>query len=93
MRISQELGSTVTGQAVDTAVVVTVAFAGTQPVPMILRMVLSSYLIKVAVEVVATPVTYLVVGWLKAAEGVDAYDRHTDFNPFALQRESAYPAD
>jgi len=90
---TRTVGSTVTGQAVDTAVVVTVAFAGTQPVPMILRMVLSSYLIKVAVEVVATPVTYLVVGWLKAAEGVDAYDRHTDFNPFALQRESAYPAD
>ena len=41
---------------------------------MLLRMVLSSYLIKVAVEVVATPVTYLVVGWLKRAEAVDAFD-------------------
>jgi hypothetical protein len=56
---------------------------------LILRMIASSYLIKVAVEVVATPVTYLVVGRLKAAEGVDAFDRHTDFSPFALQRESA----
>ena len=90
---TRTVGSTITGQAVDTAVVVTVAFAGTQTVPMILRMVLSSYLIKVAVEVVATPVTYLVVGRLKAAEGVDVYDRHTDFNPFAIHRESAYPAD
>src|SRR5579863_5029482 len=86
---TRTVGSTVTGQAVDTAVVVTVAFAGTQPIPMILRMVLSSYLIKVAVEVIATPVTYLVVRRLKAAEGVDVYDRNTDFNPFALGRESA----
>jgi hypothetical protein len=79
----------VTGQAVDTAVVVVIAFAGTQSMSLILRMILSSYLIKVGVEVVATPITYLVVGKLKAAEGVDVFDRHTDFNPFALQRESA----
>ena len=56
---------------------------------MLLRMVLSSYLIKVAVEVVATPVTYLVVGWLKRAEGVDTFDRRTNFNPFAWQGERA----
>jgi hypothetical protein len=86
---TRTVGSTVTGQAVDTAVIVVIAFAGTQTVPMILRMVLSSYLIKVAVEVVATPVTYFVVNRLKVAEGVDVFDRHTDFNPFALQRESA----
>ena len=86
---TRTVGSTVSGQAVDTVVVVVIAFAGTQPVSMILRMVLSSYLIKVAVEIVATPLTYLVVGRLKTAERVDAYDRHTDFNPFALQRESA----
>jgi uncharacterized integral membrane protein (TIGR00697 family) len=86
---TRTVGSTITGQAVDTVVVVVIAFAGTQPVPMILRMVLSSYLIKVAVEVVATPITYLVVRRLKAAEGVDVFDRHTDFNPFALQRRSA----
>jgi len=79
----------VTGQAVDTAVIVVVAFAGTQPAGMLLRMVLSSYLIKVAVEVVATPVTYLVVGWLKRAEGVDTFDRSTNFNPFAWQGERA----
>jgi hypothetical protein len=31
----------------------------------------------------------MIVGKLKAAEGVDVFDRHTNFNPFALQRESA----
>ncbi len=86
---TRTVGSTVTGQAVDTAVIVVIAFAGSQPVPMIFRMVVSSYLIKVGVEVVATPVTYWVVGRLKAIEGTDAFDRHTDFNPFALQQEKA----
>lgn len=86
---TRTVGSTVTGQAVDTFVVVVVAFAGTQTAPMILRMVLSSYLIKVAVEVVATPVTYFVVRRLKAAERIDFYDRETNFSPFALQRENA----
>ncbi len=86
---TRTVGSTITGQAVDTAVVVLIAFGGNQPPWMLLRMVLSSYIIKVAVEVVATPLTYLVVGWLKRVEGVDAFDRKTNFNPFAWQRESA----
>lgn len=86
---TRTVGSTVTGQAVDTAVIVVVAFAGSQPPAMLLRMVLSSYVIKVAVEVVATPVTYFVVGRLKRAEAVDAYDRRTNFNPFAWQGERA----
>lgn len=86
---TRTVGSTVTGQAVDTAVVVIIAFWGSQPPWMLLRMVLSSYIIKVAVEVVATPITYLVVGRLKRAEGVDAFDRNTNFNPFALRRERA----
>jgi queuosine precursor transporter len=86
---TRTVGSTVTGQAVDTAVVVIIAFAGSQTPLMLMRMVFSSYLIKVAVEIVATPVTYLVVGRLKRLEGVDAFDRGTNFNPFAWQREGA----
>jgi uncharacterized integral membrane protein (TIGR00697 family) len=86
---TRTVGSTVTGQAVDTAVVVAIAFGGSQSLPMLVRMVISSYLIKVAVEVVATPVTYLVVGYLKRVERVDTFDRDTNFNPFALQSESA----
>ena len=86
---TRTVGSTITGQAVDTAVVVLIAFWGTQPPGMMLRMVLSSYVIKVGVEVIATPITYLVVARLKRAEGVDAFDRKTNFNPFTWQRETA----
>ncbi|HKD59366.1 MAG TPA: queuosine precursor transporter [Terracidiphilus sp.] len=86
---TRTVGSTITGQAVDTAVVILIAFGGTLPPLMLLRIILSSYLIKVMVEVVATPVTYAVVGWLKRAENVDAFDNRTNFNPFAWQEESA----
>ncbi len=86
---TRTIGSTVTGQAVDTAVIILVAFAGTQTPSMLFRMVLSSYAIKVAVEVVATPITYLVVGWLKRAEASDVYDRRTNFSPFAFMQENA----
>jgi uncharacterized integral membrane protein (TIGR00697 family) len=83
---TRTVGSTLTGQAVDTAMIIFIAFVGRQSWGMMGRMVVSSYLIKVAVEVVFTPVTYAVVKWLKRAEGVDAFDRGTNFNPFALKQ-------
>jgi hypothetical protein len=42
---------------------------------------------KVLVEIVLTPVTYAVVGFLKRREGVDTYDEHTHFTPFSLRDE------
>ena len=86
---TRTVGSTLTGQAVDTTVLIVVAFGGTQGAGMLVRMILSAYLIKVVVEVAATPLTYLVVGWLKRVETSDAFDRRTNFNPFAWQGESA----
>jgi len=47
-------------------------------------MVASAYGIKVSYEVLATPITYLVVNRLKRSEGIDAYDKGTNFNPFAF---------
>jgi uncharacterized PurR-regulated membrane protein YhhQ (DUF165 family) len=45
----------------------------------------NNYLLKVLVEALFTPVTYLVVRALKRAEGIDVYDHGTDFNPFVLK--------
>ena len=42
------------------------------------------WIAKVAYEAAATPLTYAAVGWLKAREHLDAYDRTTDFNPIRL---------
>jgi uncharacterized integral membrane protein (TIGR00697 family) len=80
---TRTVGSTVTGQFVDTTVVVIVAFWG-YPLHTLTTLISSAYVAKVLYEVAATPLTYLVVGGLKRAEGVDIFDRCTDFNPFHL---------
>jgi uncharacterized integral membrane protein (TIGR00697 family) len=79
---TRTVGSTVTGQFVDTIVLVIIGFAGTAPPKTLAILALSAYLGKVIYEVVATPVTYAVVGFLKRSEGLDAFDYHSDFNPF-----------
>jgi len=79
---TRTVGSTVVGQAVDTAIVITLTFAGSQRWGTIGELIVDGYVAKVVYEVVATPLTYLVVGALKRAEGVDVFDRGTDFNPF-----------
>jgi queuosine precursor transporter len=79
---TRTIGSTVVGQAVDTVLVITLTFAGTVGVATLARIIVSGYLLKVAYEVIATPITYLVINWLKRAEQSDAFDRHESFNPF-----------
>jgi uncharacterized PurR-regulated membrane protein YhhQ (DUF165 family) len=52
------------------------------PLTILGEVMLSQFILKVSWEVLLTPVTYAVVGWLKKHEGVDVYDRNTDFTPF-----------
>jgi queuosine precursor transporter len=80
---TRTIGSTVVGQAVDTTVVIFVAFYGMRPTSVLIQLIISGYLIKVVYETLMTPVTYAVVNFLKRAEGVDYFDYETDFNPFA----------
>jgi uncharacterized integral membrane protein (TIGR00697 family) len=79
---TRTVGSTVVGQAVDTAVLMVVAFAGSLNARLIATLILSGYLGKVLYEVLATPLTYAVVNFLKRQEGVDSFDYTTNFNPF-----------
>lgn len=81
---TRTVGSTIVGQAVDTTIVIVFIFWG-QPLGVMLQLIVSGYLFKVAYEVLATPFTYLIVNFLKRTEGVDYFDRGTDFNPFALK--------
>lgn len=80
------IGSTVCGEAVDSTIFYPLAFwnSGIMPNELIPVLMLSQFVAKTAVEVVFTPVTYRIVGFLKKAEGVDHYDRDTDFSPFRL---------
>lgn len=86
---TRTVGSTVVGQAVDTVLVITLTFAGRLPAATLFTIVWQGYLLKVAYEVLATPLTYLVVNGLKKAEGSDAFDAHTSFNPFRFAPEPA----
>ncbi|MGH7307970.1 MAG: queuosine precursor transporter [Candidatus Rokuibacteriota bacterium] len=78
------IGSTVVGQALDSAVFITLAFAGTVPAGALPAIVVGQWAVKVVYEAVATPLTYVVVGWLKSREGLDTFDYRTDFNPIRL---------
>ncbi len=81
---ARTIGSTVVGQGLDSAVFMTVAFAGIIPAEGLVGAVVTQWLVKTAYEAAATPLTYLVVGFLKRRDGVDVYDRETSFNPFSL---------
>lgn len=89
------IGSTVAGQLVDTVVVITLAMGGILETSALIRLIISGYLTKVLYEAAMTPVTYLVVNWLKRAENVDTYDEDTDFNPFTSRehKEDPLPSD
>lgn len=79
---TRTVGSTVTGQFVDTIILVVIGFSGTAPVATLAKLALSAYFGKVIYEVVATPATYAIVGFLKRSEGIDAFDYKSNFNPF-----------
>jgi uncharacterized integral membrane protein (TIGR00697 family) len=79
---TRTVGSTVTGQFVDTIILVIIGFGGTAPASTLAILAVSAYIGKVVYEVVATPLTYLVVGFLKRSEGLDAFDYKSNFNPF-----------
>lgn len=85
------IGSTAVGQAVDTTVVMIIAFGGSLSPSLIATLIVSGYLGKVLYEAAATPLTYAVVNFLKRKEGVDVFDYSTNFNPFALGRPHPAP--
>ena len=80
---SRTIGSTVFGQAVDSAIFYPVAFLGVWSNQQIVTVMITNWLLKVLWEALLTPVTYAVVGWVKQREGVDVFDSDTNFSPFA----------
>jgi len=78
------IGSTFAGEAVDSLIFYPLAFLGTWSNAQVVSVMIGNYFIKVFWEVLATPLTYKVVAFLKRVEHEDYYDRDTDFNPFTL---------
>ncbi len=83
---TRTIGSTFIGEGFDTVIFVSVAFWGIIPLQSILIAILTQWLFKVVYEIIATPFTYFVVGFLKKREGIDTYDYHTNFSPLLFQR-------
>jgi queuosine precursor transporter len=80
-------GSTIVGEGIDSLIFYPLAFYGMAdwPVSALAEVMLSQFILKVSWEVLLTPVTYAVVGWLKRKEGVDVFDIGTNFTPFTAK--------
>ncbi len=82
---TRTIGSTIVGEGVDSLLFYPLAFLGVAgfPLHLILSLVVTQWVIKTVWEAVLTPVTYVVVGFLKRREGVDVFDENVNFSPFA----------
>ncbi len=79
------VGSTVCGELVDSVIFYVVAFYGTLPQAQLIDLMFTQYALKSGWEIIAAPLTYRVVSFLKKAENEDYYDTDTDFTPFSLK--------
>ncbi|MBN9492362.1 queuosine precursor transporter [bacterium] len=83
---TRTIGSTIVGEGLDSAIFITIAFAGVTGIEL-WPLIWKQWLFKSLFEVVATPFTYAAVIALKRLEGIDTYDRGTDFNPIAVWQD------
>lgn len=79
---SRTIGSTIVGQGIDSLIFYPLAFWGVWSNAQVMSVMITNWLLKVGWEVVLTPLTYGVVGWLKRKEGVEIFDKGTNFSPF-----------
>jgi uncharacterized integral membrane protein (TIGR00697 family) len=82
---TRTIGSTICGELIDSALFYSIAFAGLWSTDKLLPIMMTQYVLKSAWEIIATPVTYKIVGFLKRAEQEDYFDRDTRFTPFRLE--------
>jgi queuosine precursor transporter len=82
---TRTIGSTIIGEGVDTCIFTFIGFFGIIPNQVLIIAIISGYSFKVFYEIIATPLTYRIVYFLKKQEGIDFYDYKTRFNPFILR--------
>ncbi|HEY3310971.1 MAG TPA: queuosine precursor transporter [Anaerolineales bacterium] len=81
---ARTIASTLVGEGFDSIIFICVAFAGTIPASGLASAIVTQWLMKSLYEALATPLTYGVVNFLKKVEGLDVFDRDTDFNPLKV---------
>ncbi|HBE78753.1 MAG TPA: transporter [Firmicutes bacterium] len=82
---TRTIGSTVVGELVDSALFVVIAFYGVWDQALLITVLISNYIFKTLYEIIATPLTYAIIGWLKKHEQEDHYDYNADYNPFTIK--------
>lgn len=81
---TRTIGSTIVGEGANTILFYTIGLYSIIPNNLLISSILSGWLLKVIVEIIFTPVTYIVIAKLKKVEGEDYYDNNTDFNPLKI---------
>lgn len=81
---SRTIGSTLVGEGLDSGIFITLAFIGTIPADGLVTAIIAQWLLKSGYEVLATPLTYALVNFLKRREGLDTFDYRTRFNPLLV---------
>lgn len=82
---TRTIGSTIAGEMMDSLIFYPIAFYGFWPNDLLITVMITNYVLKVSWEVIATPVTYKVVNFLKKKEHEDYYDKDTNFTPFSIK--------
>ena len=84
---TRTIGSTIVGEGIDSMIFYPLAFWGAPgwTHDLVVTVLFTQWVLKVGWEVLLTPFTYAIVGFLKRREGIDVYDEHTDFTPFAAK--------
>lgn len=81
---TRTITSTIFGQGIDSLLFYPLAFYGIWDPGTLVKICLFNWVFKVGIEVLFTPVTYAVCGFLKRAEHEDYFDRNTNFTPFSI---------
>jgi uncharacterized integral membrane protein (TIGR00697 family) len=78
------IGSTMAGELVDSSLFYVLAFYAIWPTEQVIQVAITQYILKTSWEVLATPMTYRIVAFLKRKENEDFYDTDTNFTPFKV---------
>ncbi len=79
------ISSTIVGQALDSTVFIFIAFVGNIPTSTLIIMIFTQWIVKTIYEIAMTPITYIVVNYLKRVDSSDVYDNEIDFNPISIK--------
>ena len=82
---TRTIGSTVVGELIDSTIFISIAFWGILPDSLLFTLIVSNYIFKTSVEIIFTPLTYKIIGFLKNREAEDYYDSNTNFSTFSLK--------